>query len=524
MFDVIIRGGKIINGSGEPAFKGDIGIRRGEIASVGNLKIEKAHKEINAKGKYVTPGFIDINNHSDSYWTIFKYPNQTSLVTQGITTIVGGNCGSSLAPIVGEGSVKSLRKWARTQDLQIDWQRMGEFLDYLEEYRPISVNFATLVGHATIRRGLLGEEIRRLKPSELKVVEEEVEKAIKEGAWGISTGLTYTHARIATTKEITSLAKIAAKLNALYVTHMRGDGEDLISSIKEALNVAKASGVELKISHLKAVGKLSWPLFDRALELIEKARKNGVKVDFDIYPYISSGPVLYTLLPGWITEGSKELLLEKLKKPATRLKVINEMRKRKYNYSKVVIASSPLGRFMVNKDIAEIAKRRGVDPEEIIVDLITASEDHGTVIVKLLSEKNVEKGITHPRSIISSDGIGYDKEELEKGNIAHPRCFGAFPKFLSYYVKEKKALSIEKAIQKITTRPAQKIGFKDRGEVKEGMKADINIIDWDKIKDLSTIESPFIYSEGMEYVLVNGEVTLEKGKKNKVLSGKVLRK
>jgi len=525
MFDIIIRGGKIVDGSGKKPFEGDVGIKRNKIYKVGDLEMEVAQEEIDAKGKIVTPGFVDINNHSDTYWTLFKYPDQESLLKQGITTILGGNCGSSLAPILGEGSIKSLRKWARMHDLQIDWDRVGEFLSYLEDNRPLGVNFGTLVGHATLRRGLLGEEIRRLRSHEIDILEKEVERSIKEGAWGFSTGLTYTHARIASKKELTALAKAVQKARGIYTTHLRGEGEDLITSIKEALKIAKSADSELEISHLKALGRSSWPLFERALKLIEEAQKEGVKVNFDIYPYTYSGPVLYTLLPGWITEGNKEMLLEKLKKPANRLKVIAEMKKKDFDYSKVIVASSPLGGFLVNKKIDDIAKVRNTSCEEVIVDLVMASEDHGTMLVNLLSEKNVANGLTHPLSVISTDGIGYDRDEYMSGDLAHPRCFGAFARVLSYYVKEKNTLKLEEAVWKMSGLPAEKIGMTDRGGIKEGLKADVNIIDWDKVKDRSTIESPYVYASGFEYVIVNGRVSVSKGEKVKgVRSGEILRK
>lgn len=526
MLDVIIRNGKIIDGSGKKApQKADVGIKDGEIIEIGNLEKEVSTKEINASGRYVVPGFIDINNHSDTSWTLFRYPDQESMVMQGVTTIIGGNCGSSLAPILGEGSIKSLRKWVSLRDIQIDWDRMSEFLDYMEDNRPLRINFGTLVGHATLRRGLIGDEIRPLKTEEVKIIAHQLERAIKEGAWGMSSGLMYTHAKIAQAKEIEKLAQTVKDNDGIFSVHLRGEGHDIVLSVKEAIEIAKKTGVSMEISHLKAVGKKSWHLFNRALELIKEARSEGLNINFDVYPYTSSGPVLYTLLPEWATEGGREKLLKLLKNKKTRDKVISEIKENSFNYSQIIIASSPLSKLLVSKSIEEIAKSRGTSAEEVIVDLILASEDQCNVIVKLLAENNVQKALSFPGAIVASDGIGYGLEEKDSGNIVHPRCFGAFPRFLSHYVKQKNILTIPKAIYKMTGLPAKKIGIKDRGMISEGYKADIVVLDWKNIKDESHINTPYRFPEGINYVIVNGEIVVDKGKIIEgVRPGKILRK
>jgi len=526
MLDIIVRNGKIVDGGGKnPPRVLDVGIKDGEIIQIGDLEKEVGNEEINARGKYVTPGFIDINNHSDTHWTLFKYPDQGSMIMQGVTTLIGGNCGSSLAPILGEGSIKSLRKWINLRDAQIDWDRLGEFFDFMEDFRPLKVNFGTLVGHATLRRGLIGDAIRPLDGEEIQILCRELGKAFREGVWGLSTGLVYTHTRVAERKEIIALAEIVKQNKGFFATHLRGESEDLIPSIKEVIGIAQETGVSLEISHLKAVGKKAWHLFERALEIIKEANRRGVNVSFDVYPYTSSGPVLYTLLPPWVTEGGRENLLKLLKDKTSRHKVVMEMKKKPLNYQQIIIASSPLSKLLVNRSIAEIARIRGSIPEEVIVDLALASEDQCSVIVKLLAEKNVEQAVASPYAIICSDGVGYQEEEEESGNIVHPRCFGSFPRFLSYYVRQKKILSIAKAIYKITGFPAGKLGLPGRGRIKEGFKADVLVLDWDKIEDMATIRYPYRYSRGIEYAIVNGEISVEEGKMVPgVRSGEILRK
>ncbi|MBM3256598.1 MAG: amidohydrolase family protein [Candidatus Moranbacteria bacterium] len=526
MLDLIIRGGKVVDGGGKtPLQVNDIGVKDGEITALGNLENEIAKNEIKADGKIVTPGFIDLNNHSDTNWTLFQNPDQESLLFQGITTIIGGNCGSSLAPIIGEGSIKSLRKWTNLQNIQIDWDRVSELLLFIQDNRPLRLNFGTLVGHATLRRGILEENIRPIKREEMETLKYETEKSLKEGAFGLSTGLAYTHAKIATQDEIMALAKIVVKNNGIFTVHLRGEQEDLISSLEEAIAIAEETGVNLEVSHLKAVGKIAWQKFNQALHLIGKARERQLNINFDVYPYNFSNPVLYTLLPSRLTEYNKELVLETLRDQRKRKEIIAEMQENSLNYSQIVVASSPLSKLLVRKNIAEIAYSRNVSPEEVVLDLVLASDYQGTVLVKLLSEKNVTDALSNEAAIVCSDGAGYKKEDAASGNLVHARCFGTFPRFLARYVKKREILSLPNAINKITGLPAKKIGLKDRGEIKKGYRADIVIWDWDKILDTATLERPFSYPEGIEYVIVNGEITAERGVLIPgVRSGEVLKK
>jgi len=526
MLDIIIRGGSVVDGSGQrPSYKADVGIKDDEIFSIGDLEEEIADLEIDARGKIVAPGFVDINNHSDTHWTLFRYPNQESLLSQGVTTIVGGNCGSSLAPILGEGSIKSLQKWINLKNVQIDWDRVNEFLDYLEDNKTFGVNFATLIGHATLRRGILNEENRPLKNEELAVLAKEVERGLLGGAFGLSAGLSYSHVRGTTKKEILVLSEKVKELGGMMSFHLKNEDEDLIKSLKEVIEVAKISGVNLQISHLKVLGKKSWHSFDRALNLIEKANESGANINFDVYPYIFSGPVLYTLLPTWLTEGGKAELLKKLKNKRMKRKAILEMNKSSLNFGKVVIASCPFSKFLIKRKIEEIAKARDVSPAEVILDLIVASEDQITVFAKLLSERNVKHAISHKDSIISSNGEGYSLEESASGNLVHPRSFGTFSRMIGHYVRDKELLPLEKAVYKMSGLPAAKVGVPLRGELKEGYKADVQVFSLPAMKDHSTINYPYKMAEGTEWVIVNGKVAVEKGKVvGGARYGKILRK
>ena len=525
MYDVIIKNGTVIDGSGKKGFKADIGLRKEKIKKIGRLKRAKAKIIIDAKGQYVSPGFVDIHNRSDGYWTLFTDPHLESMLRQGVTTIIGGNCGSSIAPLVGGNIIVSIQKWANINEVNVNWLTMAEFLNVLEK-RKIGVNFGTLVGHATMRRGIIGEDFRKLKPREVKMMERILKDALREGAFGLSTGLAYSHAKVAPTEEIIKLAKIVQKEGGIYTTHIRGEAEELLPAIEETLTIAKKAKVSTEISHLKAMGKKNWHSFPKALEMIEKAKKQGMNINFDIYPYTTTGSVLYILLPDWVAEGGKRMLLKRLKDPVIRKKLIKEMQETQpYEYDKVVIAISPTDKTFIGKKITEIAQSQGVSVEEAIINMLIASEGRVITFFQTLNEDNVKLGLKHPLSFVASDGSGYNINYYrERGELVHPRCFGTFPRVLGKYVREKNLMSWEKAIYKMTAGPARKIGLKKRGLLKKNNFADITIFNPKTIIDRATFENPFQYPQGVEYVFINGKIVVDKGKCTGELAGKVLKK
>lgn len=307
MYDILIKNGTIIDGSGEKSFKADVAVKKDKVRKIGRLGRARARTVIDAKRLYITPGFVDIHNHSDGYWTLFTIPSLESMLRQGVTTIIGGNCGSSLAPLARESMIVSIQKWADINEVSVNWLSMNEFLNVLEK-RKIGVNFGTLVGHATLRRGLIGEEFRKLKPEEMKMMERMLEDALKQGAFGLSTGLAYSHAKIASIEEIIKLAKVVKKERGIYTSHIRGEAKELVPAIKETLSIAKKAKISTEISHLKAMGKKNWPSFPRVIEMIESAsRRSKININFDVYPYTVTGSVLYILLPDWVAEGKKNV-------------------------------------------------------------------------------------------------------------------------------------------------------------------------------------------------------------------------
>ncbi len=523
MYDIIIKNGTIIDGTGKSMFSGDVGIKEGKIKEIGDLHSEHADKIINATGQYVTPGFIDVNNHSDTYWRIFLDPELPSLIYQGITTIIGGNCGSSLAPLTSHDTIHSIQKWADIKQVNLNWLRMKEFLDEVER-KKLSVNFATLVGHSTLRRGLIRDEVRGLNSHEMRIMEKMLAQAMKEGAIGLSTGLVYTHAKLAPENEITEIAKVVKKYGGVYTTHIRGESHDLVRAVEEAIKTAQASGVKLQISHLKVMGEKNWNLMDEAINLIETAKVSGVDVSFDVYPYAVTGSVLYILLPDWVAKGGKKMMINRLEDPSIRKRVVDEMQNAGIDYSKINIAISHLDKTLTRKKIIDIAASQGKPAEEVVVDLLVASEGRVITSMAVLSEKNMIKAIQHPFSIISSNGSGYNTGHKKSGELVHPRNFGSFPRVLAEYVRDKKVLSWEEAIHKMSGKPAEKFGIKKRGALKENNFADVLVIAPNEVRDLATGENPYQYSQGIKWAVINGEIVIENGKYNKKKVGEVIRR
>lgn len=523
MFDIIIKNSNIIDGTGGPAFRADIGIKEGVIARIGELGNEQAGVEIDASGKIVCPGFIDVNNHSDTYWRIFTDPDLESLVYQGITTIIGGNCGTSLAPLANPGTIDAIQKWVDVKKININWLRVKEFFSVLDE-KKISLNFGTLVGHATLRRGIIGDAVRSMTPREIELLKKNLGQAMKEGALGLSTGLIYSHARLAPYIELLELAKIVKKYGGVYATHIRSEQEGILGAVEEALSIARESGVKLQISHLKVMGEKNWSKMGAILELIDRAREEGLDVTFDVYPYTATGSILYSFLPTWISEGGRSVMLHRLKDPVIRKKVLDEMRESGFDYSKIEIAISPLNRTLARRSILEIARSQEKSIEEAVIDILIASEGMVITSLEILSEENVCHALIHPLSFAATNGAGYSVAHVKTGERVHPRSFGACVKFLEKYVKKERLLNFETAIRKMTGAPAEKFGLKKRGFLKKGYFADIVMFDQNNLKSPATVENPYQYSQGIELVVVNGEIALSGGKYTGNRNGQVLKR
>lgn len=523
MFDVIIKNGIIIDGTGGSMQNADIGIKDGEIVEIGDLENEKCEKEIDAIGKYVVPGFIDVNNHSDTRWRIFYNPTLKSLIHQGITTIIGGGCGSSLAPLNNTEMIKAIRKWMDVSKLNINWVSVEEFLEEVGRNK-LAVNFGTLVGHGTVRRGIIGDATRDLHEMEMGVMKEIIKTSLGEGALGLSSGLAYSHAKLASSKELVELNRIVSSYKKVYTTHVREETNLILESLTEAIKTAEDANVKLHISHLKVMGEKNWPLMETALKKLERAKSNGVDVSFDVFPYTATGSVLYTFLPDWVSKGGRKMMIKKLKDPEARKRLIDEMKKSYIDYSKIIISGHALGNTLSRRRVSEIAKAQDKSVEETVLDLLVASSGRIVTITESLDEKNLEKAITSPLSVIASNGSGYDVSHKNSGDLIHPRDFGSFPRVLSKYVKNKKIISWEEAIHKMTGKPAEIFGINKRGTIKEGNFADVVVIDPATIEDKSTTDKPYQYPIGIEHVLVNGKIILDQGEYTNERAGMIIKK
>ena len=522
-YDIIIRTSGLFDGTGKKFESADIAIQGGTIVGVGNLgKKADAKLVIDAVGKYVTPGFIDITNHSDTRLTIFKYPTQESMIMQGVTTAIGGNCGASLAPLASPFAIQAIQKWSDLSDLNVNWASVKEFLDEVTTYK-VGTNFGMFVGFGTLKRGITGDEARALKKDEVEQISYLIEKSIDEGAFGLSFGLSYGHERASQTDELVEIAEAVGRKKGIVKIHLRSEGKELLAAINEAIQIGREAQVSVQVSHLKAIGKRAWPLLGKALEMIENANDSGVRIHFDVSPYRSTGSQLYTLVPAGAREGGFRELFARIDDVAERKKIIEALRALTLHYNSILITSAKMTD-VVGKTIGEIAESSGLSNEEALLQVVRSNDGRVTITGHTISMKNIEAAVRHDYSFIASDGAGYGQEEVASGNLVHPRSFGTFPHFLHHFVDDLESLEIERAIQKITSGPAEKIGLAKRGVIKKGNFADIVIFDPNIIKDRATYRDPFRFPAGIEWVIVNGRVSVENGKFLGERAGAVLRK
>lgn len=521
MYDILIKNGEIIDGTSKrPAYLADVAVKGDKIVDIGRLGNVDSEKTIDAQNYVVSPGFIDIQNHSDSYGALFKDASLESLLHQGITTVLLGQCGSSLAPLL-RGSLASIQKWTDITGVNVNWSGFGEF--YREfSLHGIGPNIASLVGHATLRRDFVGDENRGLTERENKQIMSLYQRSLKEGAWGISIGLEYSHERAAEEKELLELLKLTAAAGGVASFHLRNEEEDIIAAFEEVLFLVKNSGVKAKISHLKVKGAQNIVLAEQLLSSIEKLKNKDIEIYFDVYPYTVTATVLYLLLPDWASDDGKKELLEKLKNQTLKKEIIKELKAKNYPYDKIKVAESLVDRTIIGKSITALAQNQGISAEEAVLNLILASEDRTIVFIDNLNDEILEKLLVHPLAMIATDGSGWQESDRNSKGITHPRSFGTTAKVLSHYVRERKILNLVDAVYKMSGLPAYFMGLKERGSVEVGNKADIVIFDKNNVRDLATFERPYQYPNGIDFVIVNGKVVIEEGRYNGLKTGEVL--
>ncbi len=518
MFDILIKNGTVIDGTGSVGKKSDVAVENGRIVQIAPQIKSKAANVINAQDRFVTPGFIDIQNHSDSYLTILEQPDQLSLLSQGITTIMMGNCGASLAPLLSRESIKTIQKWHSLAGINLNWTSMEEFLQHLSQAK-IGVNAGSLVGHATLRRGLVGDAVRELNTDELKTLSKSFIDALNQGGFGLSLGLVYAHEVNSSLQELSILVDQLKASGKYLSVHLRSEGSHVLDALDEVIGLAAKFSVPIKISHLKVRGKNNWPQFDRLMSKLEVAYHQGINISFDVYPYSTSWSVLYTYLPKWAYEGGTNHILKAIADPISKRKILDYLRESGQDFNNIIISEAAGNHNFVGKNLKAIAYNQSVSAEEAVLNVIAATKAQVMVFDHNLSDEHVELLCASPLSFIATDGAGYSARTQK---LVHPRCYGTMPRFLQM-VRERKLLKWEYAIKKLTNDPAKFLGLTDRGQLAVNNAADITIFDPLSITDKADYKTPDNLSEGIETVLVNGKIAFSE-KQARNLNGRVLRR
>ncbi len=499
-FDLVILNGKIIDGTGNSWYYGDVGIRNGKIVSIGKLTNAETKRVILANGLIVAPGFVDVHTHIEGGES--TSPTADNFIFDGVTSVVTGNCGGS------------------NLDMAAYFRRLDS--------AKISINVASLIGHNTVRRAVMGDLQRDPTAEEQMKMEGLVEKAMKEGAVGLSTGLIYVPGTYSKTPEVVGLAKSSSKFNGVYASHIRDEGDHVTEAVNEAISIGREAKMPVEISHFKVTYKPNWGKSTETIGLVEKARLEGIDVTVDQYPYVASSTTLDTTVPTWVFGGGRDSMKLRINDPDMREKIKKEMvdglrKKQLKNYSYAVVSRYPPDTTLNGKNISEINKLKGrkakpMEEAETILEMVNAINRTQMVFFSM-DEKDLIRILQYPFNMVASDaGIA----KFGSG-MPHPRAYGTNARVLGRYVNELNVLRLEEAIRRMTSLPAQKFNLRDRGLIREGMAADILVFDEKTVGDAATFTAPHAYSKGFKYVIVNGEVTIDNGKHTGVRNGSVLK-
>lgn len=498
-YDLLLKGGKIVDGTGNPWFVADVAIKDGRIAAVGHLDASDATQTLDAHGLIVAPGFIDVHTHIEG--NDVNVPSAPNFLYDGVTSVVTGNCG---------GSNTDIRRYFE----RLDSVKMG-------------VNVATLIGHGSVRRAVMGDSQRDPTREEQKQMEDMVTQAMRDGAVGMSTGLIYVPGTFSKTAEVVGLAKAAAAHHGIYASHIRDEGDHVTGAIEEAINIGRQAAMPVEISHFKVTYKPNWGRSTSTLAQVEQARREGIDVTIDQYPYVASSTTLNTVLPTWAFSGGPDSLQYRLNDPVTRKHIKEEMlrmlrRKKAKSYSYAVVSRYVADTTMNGKNISEVNVARGrkasaSNEAETIMEMV--AKGGAQMVFFSMSEDDLRNIMRYPFNMFASDAgiIRYSS------GVPHPRGYGTNARVLGKYVREEKVLKLEEAIRRMTSLPAQKFQLADRGLLRPGMAADIVVFDDASVGDVSTFEKPHAYSVGFKYVIVNGKVSIADGKLGPARNGSILR-
>ena len=524
-YDVILAGGRVVDGTGAPWFRADVGIRGDRIAAIGDLSKAQAQRRIDATKLVVSPGFIDMLGQSE--FNVMVDPRAASKITQGITTEITGE-GHSIAP-VNEKMLAADEAIFTHYGFRPTWTTLAGYFDAFEK-KGVAINLGTFVGAGGVREVVLGREERAPSPDELKKMQALVAQAMEEGALGLSTSLLYVPSNYATTEEIIALATVARRYGGSYITHQREEGEGIDASLDEVFRIAREADIPAEIYHLKTAGPKAWGMMPAVLKRIEAARAQGLDVIADVYPWTASSNSLHATLPYWARGGSREEMVARLQVPANRQRVREELAKDsawalENGPARILIADTldpSLARYE-GKNLDEIAKADGKDPADALMDLVIADKGNTSKITFSMHEDDVRAAVRHPLVSFCTDSGASATDGIFSKERNHPRGWGSMPRILGRYVREEKLLSLEEAVRKATSLPATRMRLEGRGQVREGFFADLVAFDPETIIDRSTYVNPWQYSAGIPYVLVNGRLVVDGGRITDARPGRILR-
>jgi dihydroorotase/N-acyl-D-amino-acid deacylase len=529
-YDLVIRNGRIVDGTGRAGYVADVAIKNDRIVKIGKLSQAAATRTIDAQGLVVAPGFIDMLGQSETYLLID--PRAMSKVMMGVTTEITGE-GESIAPI-NERQIKEQEDFLRRFSLAIDWRTLGDYFARLDK-QGSGVNLGTFVGATQVREYVIGYDDRPPTPQELEQMKKLVADAMRDGALGLSTSLQYVPARFAKTDELIELAKVARQYGGIYATHQRSEANTIDASLDEVFEIAQKAKIPVEIWHLKTAYKKNWGRMPYVLNRIKQARERGLDITADIYPYIAGSTALSACLPPWALEGGTDKMLERLRDSQTRQRLKTEISQEQTTWENIYLGSGGPGGVLIGsvvnreleslqgKRISEIAEQQKKDPLDAVFDLILADHGQTGAIYFMMSEDDMRAAMKSPLVSFCTDSGSRATDGPLAGSKSHPRGWGSYPRILGRYVRDEKLLTLEDAIHKMTGGPAARVGLKQRGLIKEGMFADITVFDPTKVIDTATFESPNQYPVGIDYVIVNGKLSVDKGQRSSALAGRVLR-
>ena len=530
LYDLVIRHGKIVDGSGNPWFHADLAVRDGKIAAIGKVPPQAGKREIDAHGLVVAPGFIDIHSHSD--FTLLEDGNAASKIRQGVTTEVLGESGSA-GPYQG----KLMPPSVRVHGQPTRWEKLGNYFDLVER-SGVATNVASFVGLGNIWRSVMGSSHQRPAPEQFAKMKDLVDQAMREGAMGLSCCLAMPPDGLATTDDLVELCKVVARYGGIFVVHMRNEGSEVFDALREAIEIGRRAGVAVEILHIKIADRQFWGRMNEVVRRIDDARKSGVNVQANVYPYTRGNNDLASILPPWAHEGGTTRMLARLKDPLERVKLKRDIQKGLpgwYNHytavggdwSRMLIsANNSYQGLTMDRILALRAKDKQPPPDLLdeFFDLLLEEGGSVSTVYDHHTEKDMTLALVQPWCGIGSDGVALATSGPLRRGHPHPRSFGTFPRVLGVYVRQQGLLRLEDAVRKMTSQNAAKLGLRDRGVLRPGAWADLTLFDPERVIDRATYADPFQYSEGIEYVVVNGQLVLDRGQPTGARPGKALRR